>query len=962
MIKKIYLMCVAAMVMLLTGCEEETRNASGYMEGEGEGRTTVFHLASDVIEGTGTVKEVVFTVINPATHSTHVFKGTVTHDSGIRVLGRDGAAVCRVNLGEEDIPDGMYIVNVSGELVPDIGNRKVRFRSNIGTEEPRTVYPDLKGNGTEQDPYLIGDDADFQSFIYTLLDDETRAYGIWFRQTGSFDVPRRSMIIDGNIWAPTSFSGIYDGGGFELRSLTYQGASDGGKDVNIGLFSRLFDATVKNLTLPDALILNAHSNVGMLAGKSEGNCTIENITISGTVTACGQNIGGLVGENDGTITLRRITLNSLVVSGSESSANNVGALIGSSHNGDLSIEQVFTPDHIFGITGFRHVGGLAGDVTDTKEISVKNVTLEHSVDSESAGTKIVYASDIGVGALFGWIDRCTTLDFEKVSVKAPVRGRSDAGLLAGHAGGLTSVTVNSVLLTSVVSGEVSTGGFFGYLGLSNGGALNFNGSDGGTRYVLKSSADAEVTGGTHTGGLIGYFEANHGKVNLNASVEIAVNVRGTENVGGAIGMAYNLSGMNAVNLNFSSKTMRVTASGNNCGGLIGKGSKVTVNGGNTIKPLDRIPKKEDLKGGFNGVVTAKNHAGGIFGTVNGSVSGFASGANVTVTDAGDAGGIAGYLEGDVSSCAFTGDLSCPESAGGIVGATVNNIHLYDCVNLADLRGGENLGGILGYLRSDGNKDMKIERCYNSGHLRDGKNCGGIIAYPTGHGNGNYSYYHLVITECGNGGDIDATGDARHGAGGIVGLNGYFITEISRCTNHGNIHASTVMYSIGGVVGVMGYDGVEGGYYVRQCRNTGKVTCDVASTKLGGVVGHLQPPMGSGPWMESWIEDCRNEGEIPGDQKDDTGGILGFASHYTHIDRCYNNGKVSYGNAIVGTHSGGSKFYHADNYYYVGSGNDWPGSIMVNAQNVSKADTYHNFDFKNVWEITTSGPVLRNVRF
>lgn len=960
--KKLHILLCAIVALMTASCEDDiTRNDGGYMEGDGADRVTVVHLAADHIDDISGDMDVKFKVINPETHSTNIFEGSVAHNPDICVLGRKGALICRIKLGERSIPDGTYVVKVEGELIPNPGLRAVRFHESVGEEENRVEYSDLSGHGTEGDPYLINDDADFQSFIWTLLDDPTHAYGLHFRQTDSFDVPHRSMMIDGNIWAPTSFSGIYDGGGNELRSLTYQGASDVNKDVNIGLFAQLFDATVRNVTMKNALMLNAHSSVGIVAGKTSGSCTLENVTVNGTVTACGNNIGGLIGENDGTLSIRKINLNSLIVNGNETQSENVGLLCGSAKNGNLTIEQVYTPDHIFSATGSRKVGGLAGYVGNCQEINIKSVTLEHSVDTESSGTKIIYASEFGAGALTGQIENCTKANYEKVNVKAPVRGKSDIGALAGNASNMTSVNISSTVLTSVVTGENSTGGFFGYLGLASKGSMNFNGNDGATRYVLKSSADAEVSGGTYTGGIIGYLEGRDGKINLNSTIEIAVNVRGSENVGGAVGIARNLADMNAGKLTFSSQTMRVTASGNNCGGIVGNGVNSTISGGNTVKPLEKIPSSGDLNINFSGVVTAADNAGGIAGCLTGTVKGAASAANVT-SSGNNCGGVVGYLEGSASSCAFTGDVSCGKNAGGIVGASINNLYIGDCVNLADLCGGENLGGIIAYLKSDTKKDMKIERSYNAGDLTDGRNSAGIIAYCYGSHTSNSSYCHLVISECGNGGNIRATGDSQHGAGGISGYNAYFITEIRQCSNSGDIHASTVMYSIGGVVGVMGLDDYYGGLYVRQCKNTGKVTCDVSSTKLGGIVGHLQPPMGSGPWMESRIEDCLNLGPIPGDQKSDTGGILGFASHYTHTDRTFNAGMISHGNAIIGTHSTGSIFYHSNNYFADGTGKDWPSATRVKTSDLGKESSFGGFDFNKVWKITSEGPRLRNCPF
>lgn len=961
--KKLYFIFLAVFALMFAACESDhAYDSSGYTEGDGESLVTVFHLSAETLNIGTTPHDVQFVVVNPATHTTRTFEGTISHNASIRVLHRDGAAVCRMKLGGGGIPDGTYVVMVRGDLIPDLGVRKVTFKGNVGTEETRAEY-DLEGSGTSADPYLIQSDGDFQSFVFGLLDDDTHAYGLSFRQTESFDVPSRSMIIDGNVWAPTSFSGEYDGGGHELSSLTYMGSSIAERDSYIGLFSQLFDATVKNVTIKSAMLLNAHSSVGIVAGKAQGSCTLENITVNGTVTACGNNVGGLVGECDGSLTVRRVSVNSLAITAGESTSQNVGLLLGAARNGDLAFEQVFTPDHIFTVTGSRNVGALAGAIDNCGEINVKNVTIEHSVDDESKGVKIIYASEFGAGAVAGHIGSSSTLNLEKVSVKAPVKSKSDIGGLVGNADKLNTVNVNSVTLSSVVSGENSTGGFFGYLGFNSNGSLNFNGSQ--SRYVLKSSAAAEVSGGSHTGGLIGYLEGRSCKINFNVPMEIAVNVSGTDEVGGAIGYAKNISEMRLDYLNFSSTTMRVTATGKRGGGIIGRAQNITLRGGNDdIKPVTKIPVAADLSRNFSGVVTAADNAGGIIGEATGAnLSGCFSVATVT-SGSGNAGGIAGYLEGNVNSCAYAGSTSSKGNVGGIVGFLGHTSNIRDCANLCGFDGGgaANLGGIFGYFFSHPNDNIYIERCYNAGDLRGGRNLGGIGGMSDYDWNTSDEYDHLYIYQCGNAGNLTASGDSMKGVGGIMGVCGFLVTEIKGCSNSGDIHATTEMYAVGGVVGVMGKDLTKGGYYVRQCRNSGKVTCANFHTNIGGVVGHLQPPMGGSEWTQSKIEDCLNLGPIPGDQKSDTGGILGFASHGTHTDRCFNGGKISDGNAIIGTHSGGSLFNHSDNYFKEGTGKDWPSSISVSPADLGDKSTYHNFDFNKVWDITSDGPRLRNCPF
>lgn len=99
-----------------------------------------------------------------------------------------------------------------------------------------------------------------------------------------------------------------------------------------------------------------------------------------------------------------------------------------------------------------------------------------------------------------------------------------------------------------------------------------------------------------------------------------------------------------------------------------------------------------------------------------------------------------------------------------------------------------------------------------------------------------------------------------------------------------------------------------------------------------------------------------------DQKDDTGGILGYAASYTDTHRTFNRGKISHGNAIIGTHNSGSTFYHSHNYYLEGTGGSWPSSTSVKSSDISTESKYGDFDFKNVWIMTGDGPQLRDCPF
>ena len=143
-------------------------------------------------------------------------------------------------------------------------------------------------------------------------------------------------------------------------------------------------------------------------------------------------------------------------------------------------------------------------------------------------------------------------------------------------------------------------------------------------------------------------------------------------------------------------------------------------------------------------------------------------------------------------------------------------------------------------------------------------------------------------------------------------------------------------------------------------NNGEVTCDASSTKLGGVVGHQETYTRE---YTSKVENCLNWGALPGKQKDDTGGILGYAANHSAIFKCVNRGIVAHGNAIVGTHNSGTIFYHSDNYYFAGSGKSWPSSIEVTDAGLTSSAPFKNLDFKKVWILDNgNGPMLRNCPF
>ena len=438
-------------------------------------------------------------------------------------------------------------------------------------------------------------------------------------------------------------------------------------------------------------------------------------------------------------------------------------------------------------------------------------------------------------------------------------------------------------------------------------------------------------------------------MSINGRVEIAVNVKGREDVGGVFGYASKLADFNPYGVNFSSTTMRVEASENNAGGIVGNVASGSILGTLKIEPVKKLPSAKDMTSCYSGVVTSAGTVGGVAGFCNGTIKGVSSAASVTSTGV-DAGGIVGNFKGTLTACAFTGKVSAAVSGGGIFGIGISgDVMVSDCVNFADVKATEQAGGIGGYTRSGISHNLLITRCYNYGHIT-GAAAGGIGCYITSEDSSVRNDY-FDITECGNSGHVEGTGGDGRSVGGIVATMCNNSARVTSCANHGLVSGSA-QYAVGGVVGDFGTRSGTNFGKVTQSMNTATVKASVSSTRIGGIVGHLH----SGDLRyDSEITDCCNTGELPSDQKDDTGGILGYAANYTNIYRTFNRGKVSHGNAAIGTHHSGSLFHHSNNYYLAGTGKSWPSSTEVSADRVGDWSVYKDFDFVN-------GPELRNCPF
>lgn len=184
------------------------------------------------------------------------------------------------------------------------------------------------------------------------------------------------------------------------------------------------------------------------------------------------------------------------------------------------------------------------------------------------------------------------------------------------------------------------------------------------------------------------------------------------------------------------------------------------------------------------------------------------------------------------------------------------------------------GGIVGYATGT------IEGCEFDGTVRAAKNLDNDQAAQTYIGGiaGDFSSAELVvedekeaekfkgIVDCVNKGSIEVVkgSHSAHAAGGIAGMNS---AKIENCQNEGTVKAEaglseeesqqgTASLSVGGIAGTFAVTGKGEDGAIRECKNIGTVSADVANA--GGIAGNVYL---SDPRYQMAIENCQNSGGV-----------------------------------------------------------------------------------------------------
>ena len=285
-------------------------------------------------------------------------------------------------------------------------------------------------------------------------------------------------------WTPIgTFTATFDGNNNRISNLRISSGS------NIGLFSILNNATIKNLKLATVSVTGA-GNVGALVGQAT-DTTLSNIELIGDdlqsssdahteIKGSGANVGGLVGHfNRGTITDASSSLT--VRGGATDDADNTGGLVGNLAGG--TIKNSNSSGSVSGSNGVDFVGGLVGNNNG----NISNSWASGNVTS----TSISVAPSNGstrYGGLVG--DNNGNISNSWASGNVSSNGSNNTSY-----GGLVGYNSRSIS-TSWASGNVSADQIVG-------GLVGFNGNIGHISQVWASGAAFSYGSSPFFGGLVG---------------------------------------------------------------------------------------------------------------------------------------------------------------------------------------------------------------------------------------------------------------------------------------------------------------------------------------------------------------------------------------------------------------------------------------------------------------------------
>lgn len=490
-----------------------------------------------------------------------------------------------------------------------------------------------------------------------------------------------------------------------VKNTTVTGSKD--QDIRIGGFSGLIDGGTQAK--------------GCIVGASDRKVIVNNST--NTADSKTLRIGGFSGLNYGTITSsdsnRSAAYAQITSANDKGQRLDIGGFVG------YNVGMISYSDAVVDMSTLKgqYIGGFVGydkKESSTRPGSIDNCTVSGSIKGNNY-----------TGGFVAYLDSGTpTISNNTVLSGSTVSGQSSVGGFVGYLG-TGSISNNTVETCTMTSNGANVGGFVG--GMADGvltenttaaavtstGATNVLGgfvayATAGT--LTKCSSSGTVTKTTNNGNSIGGFAGMIEGATLSecySTAGITINSVVSEMVGGFIGNVKPATGKTASIQNCYSEGS-VNGKGRWTGGFIGYVYRAADNCGNV----------EIIKCHSSSTVTVAGYAytAGFIGRTY-----MKTGSTLTISKC--------YSSGNVNSNSSTASPFIAE-IGEATNCTISDCY---CTGSMVTSSNQIRGGLIGVINGNANTSVSVLRCYASGVVMGSFRLGGLI--------GNLNNANGTVTDC-----------------------------------------------------------------------------------------------------------------------------------------------------------------------------------------------------------------------
>lgn len=609
-----------------------------------------------------------------------------------------------------------------------------------------TVAHQLDGSGTEDDPYTITTEDDWNTLAQAVA--------------GGYSYEGEYVKLDDDITVSTMvgdcdgrpFRGTFDGNNHTLTAnIVSTATGTSANEQGVAPFHYINRATIKNLTVAGT-ITSASLYAGGLVGWSDGTWSnrsyITDCVVTATITTSSNYAGGFVGniDIDGNYD-HYIEFTNCVfagtIQGTDSETRSAGGFIGYGYaysyftncleNGTYTNfstvnprcgETIFYNNTINSLYYVNKMGNYGNYVNDTygchevvTTLPADDIYLQRTIKGYTfyqsaaiSGLNDSYPYNNGETVSLGYVLKMgnTTMtegtDYEVTYSPAALAAVGDYTVTFTAKGGNAAGYAGSTSRTfSIIAGENLDGYVFAT-----------EGEDENKVYLINNEADLER--------LAAYVNSGHTAEGKTFKLNATFTCEGTHTPIGTRIDTYYYTFYGTFDGNHNTiSNLQVNLPDNDYVGLFGY-----------VKGPNAMVKDLTLSGCQ---ITGKKYVGGIAGYTDGNgsdqrvaiqnchVSGTIA---ATVEGAERHGGIVGLAERtNISNCTVAGTISTVASCdkyGGIVGYAYDYVSVASCENAADITGGgDSHGGIVGYNNASNN----FSQCLNIGRVEGTTKVGGI---------------------------------------------------------------------------------------------------------------------------------------------------------------------------------------------------------------------------------------------